>query len=204
MGLVKATIHAKARALLNELIAGFWTDAQINEWIDDAALDISSKTYCYETMDLITLATSTQLYDLATNCLKILGLVYSNKGLDRITPWMEGKQTAIVSGEPEYFYEFANKVGLVPVPTSTENGHTITRFNACSTNDITNIPLKFQIPAVLFVTAMGLLKERQYGKAGQLLQLYTSILGVDRSEIEIEKTEQPGPQSSYVLKTLGQ
>ena len=203
MALVKVTIHTKARALLNEIIEGFWLNTEIDGWIDDAALDISAKTYCYEVSASVTLATTTQLYSLPADCIKALGAIYVNKGLKRIVPWMEGLQTAVVSGPPEYFFEITEKIGFVPYPTLAENATTVTLYYAKSTNDITKIPSKFQVPAILFVVMMGLLKERQYAKAGQILQVYTALLDLDRGEVEVEKVEQPQPLNHYVLKLMG-
>lgn len=203
MGLVKATIHSKARTLLNEAIAGYWLDSEINGWIDDAATDISTKTYCYEISAPITLLTSQQLYTLPDECLKALGVIYANKGLKRIVPWMEGLQTAIISAVPDYFFEITDKIGFTPIPTASENTKIATLYYAKVTNDITKIPLKFQVATILFVVSMALLKERQYAKSSQILQIYISLLNMDKSEVEIEKVEQPQPQNNYVLKLIG-
>ena len=203
MGLIKSTIRDRARVLLNEIVEGFWLNSELEQFIDDAAIDISTKTYCYELSKSVTMSTSTQLYTVSTDCLKILGAVYANKGLKRSAVYMEGLQTAVVSGAPEYFFEIINKLGLIPVPSSSENSKVITVYYAETTNNIRNIPLKFQISAVLYTIFMGLLKERQYAKAGQLYATYTTSLNLDKVEVTSEKLDVPPAQDHYILKLMG-
>ena len=199
--LVKATIRDKARILLNELVAGFWTDAQLEGFIDDAAIDISTKTYCYEQSHTVTLSTGIQTYTPSiSDIVKTLGAIYASKGLKEATPWMEGIETAVPTGVPKYYFEIISKIGFFPVPTVTENGTIVTVYCAITTSDITKIPLKFQVPAILYTVYMGLLKQRQYTKASQLFQNYTDSLNVDRLEVTREKIIEPPPQNHHILK----
>lgn len=200
MGLTKSSIRDRARILLNETVEGFWLNSQLETWVDDSAIDISTKTHCYEVSCLITLLTGVQTYTIADDYLKIISAVYVNKGLKLATPQMEGLQIALQSGKPEFYFDIASKIGFFPVPTVTENATTVAVYYSKVTEDITKIPLKFKTPAVLFVVCMGLIKERQYTKAGQLFQLYTQSLNLDKTEIKAENTENPPPQDHYVLK----
>jgi hypothetical protein len=203
MGLTKSIIRDRARALLDEAVAGFWSNTELENWIDDAAIDISTKTYCCEVSGSVTLATGVQIYNVSTDYIKILGAVYASEGLKQITPWMTGLQYAVSTGAPKYFFDIIDKVGFYPVPTTTENGTIVTVYYAQVTSNIANIPVKFQTPAILFVTFMGLAKERQYTKAGQLYQLYIQSLNLDKIEIAAENTLQPAPQNQYTLKLVG-
>ena len=138
MGLVKITTRDKTRALLNEITEGFWLNSQLDGWIDDAAIDISTLTFCYEQSTPITLLTSTQLYTVHADCLKVLGAIYANVGLKSATPWMEGVQTAVTTGAPKYFFEIIQKLGVFPIPTVTENNTVLTVYYAKVTNNIQN------------------------------------------------------------------
>jgi len=198
--LVKATIRDRARKLLNESNEGFWLNSDLEAWCDDAAIDISTRTYCYEQSATVTLATNIQTYTAPTDAVKLLDLIYAHKGLIRTTPRMEGIQTAVPTGPPKYYFEVASKIGVFPVPTVTENNTTVIVYYAKTTDMITNIPLKFQVPAVLFVVHMGLAKEKQYTKSGQAFQLYLSALNVERTEIVSEKIMTPPAQDQYILK----
>jgi hypothetical protein len=198
--LVGATIRSRARSLLNELTEGFYLDTEFDNWISDAAIDISGKTYCYTINYLIQLVTMTEIYTLPLDTLKIISLSFDGVSLDRVTVSMKGKQTAIPTGKPKYFYEITDKVGVVPVPTSAEAVESLDAYIAIITDDITNIPLKFQFSAVLFVVVMGLIKVKQYDKAAQLYNMYMASLGFDRQDILTPQIEQPPPQNQYVLK----
>jgi hypothetical protein len=203
MGLTKSMVRDRARVLLNELVEGFWLNSQLEDWVDDSAIDISTKTHCYEVSGAVTLLTGVQTYSITVDYLKIIGVIYNNKGLKKATPQMEGLQTAVVTGPPEYFFDITDKLGFFPIPTATENSTVATVYFSKVTDNIVNIPLKFKTQAVLFVVFMGLLKERQYAKAGQLYQLYVQSLNLDKAEIAQENTEQPPPQNQYVLKLVG-
>lgn len=202
MGLTKSTIRNKTRILLNELVQGFWLNSELDGWIDDAALDISTKTYCNETISSIALSTGVSLYTAPIDCLRIIAAIYNTTGqaLKRLVANMLGIQSAAPPGPPEFFYEFALKVGFYPTPTISENTKTISIYHSLPTNNIRNIPLKFQVPAVLFTLSMGLAKERQYARAAQVQQLYMNSLSIDRKEVQLERIEVPAPLTQYVLK----
>lgn len=200
--LVAATIRARARSLLNEIVEGFYLDEEFNNWISDAAIDISGKTYCYMTNEYIDLVTMTELYDLPLNSLKIISVSYDGVGLERISVTMKGKQTAVITGKPKYYYEINSMLGVVPLPTAAELETTpqLETYVSMVTNNITNIPDKFQLAAVLFTTSMGLIKIKQYDKAVQLYNMYMASLGFDRQDVFTPQVEQPPPQNQYVLK----
>lgn len=202
MPLTKSTIRDRARILLNELTDGFWVNSELESWIDDAALDISTQTYCYELNTSIALVTGTQFYSVAADNLKVLGVIYDHRGLKRATPWMQGVQTAVVSGPPDYFFEVISMLGIFPIPTTDQNGKLIDVYYASVTSDITKIKLKFQLSAVLYVVFMALLKERQYSKASSIYALYMSSLNLDRVEIVGENIIKPPAQDQYVLKIV--
>lgn len=203
MGLSKVAIRNEARILLNELVPSFWKNTDLDTWVDSAAIDISTKTYGYEKILPLSLITNAALYLVETDYLKIVAAIYNNEGLTRITPQMQGIQYAVSAGPPKHFYEFASRIGFYPVPTSNENAKVVTVFYAQVTNSISNLSLKFHVPAVLFTVSLGLAKERQYAKAAQMYGLYLSMLGLDRKEVQVEKTEVPQPTSSYILKLIG-
>lgn len=200
--LVAATIRARARSLLNELVEGFYLDEEFNNWISDAAIDISGKTYCYITQEYLDLVTMTELYGLPLGSLKVISASYDGVGLERISVTMKGKQTAIITGKPKYYYEINNMIGIVPLPTAAELETTpqLETYVSMVTNNITNIPDKFQLAAVLFTASMGLIKIKQYDKAVQLYNMYMASLGFDRQDVFTPQVEQPPPQNQYILK----
>ena len=48
----------QVRSLLNEPTASYWTDAELNQWIQEATIDISTKTLCFENNGEISLVST--------------------------------------------------------------------------------------------------------------------------------------------------
>jgi len=191
--LVANSIRDGARRLLNELVPSFWLADDITEWTTQAAYDISTRTLCVEDTDTVTILTNIQAYTPAKVFLKIQNVFYIDGGvsLKRITPPMQGFQTAKPTGPPELFFDFAMKLWIVPKPTVTEAGDTMTLFLAVESGDITKIPTRYYFPAVLFVTMSALIKERQYTKALQLYNLYMASITVDVQNLLIPRLSVP-------------
>jgi hypothetical protein len=194
-------VKTAARRLLNEQYASFWLDTDLEDWVTQAAYDISTRTYSVETVDYISLLTGIDSYTPATAFLRVDNIYYAAAGktLRKTTPLMRGFQTAIPTGPPEYFYDYASKIWLFPTPTLAENGQILTAFFAKETNDITLISGRFYMSAVIFVVAMGLIKERQTTKALQMFNLYIASLSTDISNLLTQKFGAPA-LDSYNLK----
>jgi hypothetical protein len=199
--LTASTVEVGARTLLNELVANFWTPADMTSWIQLAANDISNRTFCVEETEDVSLVTATQTYMPARNFLKVQDVLYTNifTSLKRAAGKMMGVQTAVPTGPPEYFFEFAGKVWFFPVPTTLENAHIMTLMLAIETNDITKIPSRYHLSAILFVTAMGLLKERNNNRATQIFSWYISTLQSDVQNVILPKGDPPA-LDTYSLK----
>ena len=67
----KAYIHAAVRSILQEPTAAFWTNEQIDNWINEAAMDISTKTGCYEQTHSFSTVANTLEYSEPTGCIKV-------------------------------------------------------------------------------------------------------------------------------------
>ena len=83
-GFTAAEALQMVRALLNEPTASYWTNDEINKWIQEAVMDITTKTLCYEKSDDITLAATTRVYgtigtsDSVDDVLKIYGCIFNS------------------------------------------------------------------------------------------------------------------------------
>jgi hypothetical protein len=201
--LTASTVEAGARTLLNELVANFWTPADMASWIQLAANDISNRTFCVEETEDVSLVTATQTYTPVRNFLKVQDILYTNifTSLKRASGKMIGTQTAVPSGPPEYFFEFAGKVWFFPVPTTLENAHVMTLMLAIETNDITKIPSRYGLSAILFVTAMGLMKERNNNRATQVFSWYISTLQSDVQNVILPKGDPPALDAYNLRQT---
>jgi hypothetical protein len=62
----RGTLRSTIRLLLGETTAQFWTNTILNQWIEDAMLDICLKTKCNKNTGYITTVESTKEYTLST------------------------------------------------------------------------------------------------------------------------------------------
>lgn len=70
------TIITRARYLLNEETASFWTDAEMLVWVNDGIEDIATRTNCIETTETDTLVDGTLLYGIELEYLAVRHAVY--------------------------------------------------------------------------------------------------------------------------------
>lgn len=184
MAMTKSDILTEVRALVNEPTATMFSDSEINSWIDQAAIDISTKALCYEQTEDITLATDTMEYTPSTaDVLKIYAAHYNNSGLIRIHPKAVAHITSVSSGAPVYWYEHHGKVGFYPVPSASESGNTVTIMFSSETDDITDIPDEYQPLAILFVASKCKTKEGKFSQAAQLYAQYLNSLYFHRQDL---------------------
>lgn len=67
-----AYLLANIRVLLNDVAETEWSDDELNKWVQEAAIDISTKALCYEVIDTsLATATGTLTYTEPTDCIKI-------------------------------------------------------------------------------------------------------------------------------------
>jgi len=68
------------RAILNEKSAVRWIDDQLNKWVQEASIDISTKTGCYEQTHVFQTSENTLEYDEPDGCVKALGCLKGGVG----------------------------------------------------------------------------------------------------------------------------
>jgi len=198
MALSKAKIHTEIRSLLHEAAAGFFINTQIDNWIDQAAIDISSKTLCYEASDEITLIDKILDYDVPSDCIKVLTCQFEKKGLVRIYPRHMGHISETIAGRPEFYYEFAAKVAFWPVCNTTNSGKKVTVLSAKQTAVITNIVDQYRPFAILYGLYRGFLKDKKYASASDILTVYLNNLLFHRQDL------QERPPDSWDMMKLAQ
>ena len=73
--MIRSTLRDTCRQLLGETTAVFWTDAMLNQWMEDGQLDLVWRTRCNRSRELVDPIASTVRYTLSTlvtNILRIL------------------------------------------------------------------------------------------------------------------------------------
>lgn len=118
----RGTLRDTVRMLLGETTALFWTDATLNQWIEDSLLDITLKTKCNRSIGYITTVASTMEYTISsyvTDMLDVIGPVRIYDGTnsqwrqkmrgtsqDEMNMDYPGWERTTITGEPTlYWYD---------------------------------------------------------------------------------------------------
>ena len=176
-------IAAYVRALLAEPNAVFFGDDEIGNWKEQACMDISSKALCYETSEPIALLDDTLEYTKPGGCLRVYACLFENKGLYRIHPRQIGHASEMKSGPPEFYYDFAGKVGFYPVCDEANAEKNVTVLFSKLTDDICDIPIEYRLYAVLYVFYRALIKARKYASARIIVKIYLRNLLFHRQDL---------------------
>lgn len=114
-----STIITNARSYLNESTASFWTDTELLVYLNNGTLDIVSRTKCLENTEPISILPNTIEYSITGPYIEIIAVVYNEPG--GIRKGLIHKELNEIGsirdvGEPVYWYEWNEKVGLFPAP----------------------------------------------------------------------------------------
>lgn len=175
-------IAAYVRVLLAEPNALFFGDDEMDNWKEQACMDISSKALCYETSEPIALLDDTLEYAKPAGCLRVYACLFENKGLHRIHPRQIGHASEMKSGPPEFYYDFAGKLGFYPVCDEASEGKNVTILFSKLTDDICNIPIEYRLYAILYVLYRALIKARKYASARIIVKIYLRNLLFQRQD----------------------
>jgi len=203
----EATARAQVRSLLGEATASFWTDAEINAWLSEAAQDLSARTLCVQKTADVTLATGTVEYATEDYTIKIIGAYYESPDIEGVAQGYIGLKRVMLNqiadlphmtpGPPKYFYRYSEdgtgKIGFIPLPTATENGETVKVIYAAQTNDIAEIPQLLQSATFWYCASMAYKKEHRYTEADKFYQMYLQKLQSLRSDIYNVPPDQKTP-----------
>ena len=201
-----ATARTQVRSLINEAVASFWTDAELDNWIKVATESISASALCIQASDTIALVTSQYEYpDLVTagadgvvDVVKIWGCFYVSPdneyiGLKRIYPFQIADLPFMIPGPPKYFYKTADIVGILPLPTATENGQLVRIYYGKQSQDISDLPNEYQPLTFLFGAAMAYKKEHRFSESDKFYQMYLTELNALKQELYDVPPEQKTP-----------
>ena len=188
----------QVRALIGESTANFWSDEELNNWVIEGAADISTKTLCFEKKDSIALVANQLEYTAfvtlgaskIAEVIKVYSCIYDDesniyRGLTKILPRHIQHLTQSTPGPPYFYYHFGGKIGIFPLPTSTEAALVDPIIVYCSmvANAITDLPDHYQQFAIVYAAAMARLKERKNIEAMQLYKQYISSMNFHRLDL---------------------
>jgi hypothetical protein len=132
------------------------------------------------------------------DAIQALNVEHNNVALRRITfDQMRGhNQISLASdSEPKYYYDTYDGLTYTfyvgPTPSATYNAQTLTVLFAMRTDDITEIPYEYQQTIFLYAASKAHAKDRQFGDAQLMWQMYInniSFARLDRETLDQQKT----------------
>jgi len=174
--MTRLRIRDLIRKRLGETTSAFWTDTELNNWINDSGHDIADKVKCIKKNGVITTVESTSEYVLTDAFPRILS-VYDVDFYQNGTTWVKlplvtrltldatntGWRSAPDSTPDQYYTDREeNLIGLYPSPNSNNEGAYLRVYYSQDYTDMTsdddtptNIPFSLQEAMVDYVVSTG-------------------------------------------------
>lgn len=196
-----SSLRAEVYARLAESGSGFYTDAEINQWLNDGVRDLSITTEPLVTTATVTTVTGTREYKLPTDHLSVKRAFF----LDTGDAWYDLTETTWEdlfdgdsdwendsNGQPEKWYWRQDVIGLAPAPSADYSGAATLRIMysyipAAMSADASTTGLSEWLDdaVILFAVYRGYLKDRDFQRAGATSQEYSR--GVAEAAIKLNR-----------------
>jgi hypothetical protein len=194
MAIAKTEILAQTRRLLDETTETYWTDTELNEWIDRGCRRLSQCTLAKWDTEDVTLVASQLKYSLTKYFLTIESALYDvatngeRKGLQRMRPPAIGNSGVVTSGVPNCYWPFGNtyadngttvtkgcRIYIYPVPTASEAAKLVSIYGyviplTYGAGGSETLPVHLQQDVVNFALSCAYTKLGKHRKAGILMQ----------------------------------
>lgn len=167
------SLVSRIRVLLQDTIGREWTDTQIENEIKLAAIDISSRSFCFENVTDITTASATVDYAAPADATAIVACVYDDTGLQRIDPMMVSHLPFGVTGPPQYWYYYNGRIGIYPVPDAA---YTINVYHGKVTENIVELPCHLRKLSIWYVVSKFRALEGWADDAALFMKMYDNDL----------------------------
>lgn len=182
----------QVRFLLNESDAVFWSDTEIEDWIQQGVIQVSSKLLSAESEDTVTMVENQFKYDSTdeswlANLIKVKGMYYTTSnnlyGMQRIDIDMFGHTQHFQTGQrPRYYYENNRKLYVWPKPGADQAGDIITVLNSYVTDDITNLKDEHQDLTFLYAVSKAKSKDEKHQEAALYLSQFINRINFERQD----------------------
>jgi hypothetical protein len=206
MALTLNQATTEVRDVLNESTAVFWTDAQIQKWIQEGTRIFSSKTLMVEdTQDIDPLIAGQLSYSSSDetwigNIIEPYAAIYNdggagvaalNKGLIKIHPRQIGNLALKTVGAPKYYCMHDRKIYIFPMTSAAivAAGAKITFLFATETDDITALTDEYQHLPILYAVAMCKRKDQKFAEANALLGQFWQEISFERADKHARETD---------------
>lgn len=202
MALTLANGVTQVRSNVNEAIAGYWSDTEIETWIKEGTRNFSTKSLmCEATGTIAPMITSTLFYDsgdetFLADILELYTVLYFNgtatyKGLVKIHPRQIGNLALSTAGPPKYYCLYNRNLYIMPMVSATEvaAGATLSVLYAKETDDITALADEFQHLPILYATAKCYQKDEKWGAASALMSQFFQESSFERTDKHARETD---------------
>lgn len=189
-----SSARTQVRSILDESTASFWTNDEIDNWIQEAVEDISARAGCIQSSDDISLVTDQYEYTATdtpvnvSDMVDVTGIVYIVStdiignddqtfiGLQEIAAKDVFKLPLEAAGPPKYFYHHQGLIGVFPPPTTNENGQTLRVYYTSQSQTIGDLPNEYQPLTIWYAVSMAYRKEHRFVEANGMYQMYLEKL----------------------------
>jgi hypothetical protein len=199
MALTLAAATADVRQLLNEPTAVFWSDTEIQDWLNEGTRIVSSKTLLVEDTQNLTLVQDQLSYASGDHtwigsCLELYAAIYDNgsnkyKGLQVMHPKQIGNLLTFTSGDPRYIALHNRKIYIWPLPSSTTDARTVSILYAKESDDYTEITDEFQHLPILWAQARAMEKDHKMQQAAAIKAQFYTEMQFERADKEMRSGE---------------
>jgi len=193
-----ATARTQVLSLCNDASVGFQDNTEIDNWIKEGCVDVSSKALAYENTDNAVLVANQVIYTTletlgdagVDNIVKVVGAAYTDssgkyKGMVRVKPKVFGYLATKQKGPSKYYFHWGKKIYILPAPTSAEvaAGGKAVLFFSQVTDDITKLADWYQMLPILFAFSRALLKDGKVASSNSIYSRYLNAVIFHRSDL---------------------
>lgn len=174
-------IRSRIRTLLNEPTASHWTDAELNNCINDAMRYIAEQAACVCTIDDANTEAGSRAVAFTGHRIEAAEYVSASgvpTSLKKITPQQVG-HVPCAGKHPQYWYELGQYIGIEPRPNAIYHLHLyIVDYPADLASDsaVPGIPLAYRPLIALLATSTAMIKEQRYYPAKFLMSVFWTQL----------------------------
>lgn len=175
-------IRTRVRDLLNEDTQSFWTDTQLNAFINNVERDIASKSLCLNHIDALTTTASTRT--VAYTAYRVLFLEHlsaseAGVGLRKIKPNQAGR-IASTGTSPQRWWESGSNIAIEPIPAATHNLKAYVAdypdAEMSANTAIPKVPPEYRPLIVLGCLSLALKKEKRFQQSYQIESIFNNEL----------------------------
>jgi hypothetical protein len=174
-------VRDRVRDILNENTASFWTDTEINYWINDGIREIAELTGCIQHIDSLITTNGIRVvsytgYDVAN--VEYIPSVGDRYSLIQSDPLKDG-HVSLDGTAPQYWWVGKGVFGIEPVPDATYNLSVYIQDTATDISvdsQIPEIPPAFRPLIIYYACYRAFHKEQNYGAANFFHQIYNNEL----------------------------